>query len=381
MNEIMNRRVLMLVFMGVGLLVLVVLVSTLDVTVTQAQGDPPEKPDDDGGYCLLCHADTAQTFTLPDGSTIDLGVSPEMLAASVHGDANPMGAFKCTNCHADQSYPHEGPAPANQRVYTVEKAAICVQCHADQAAMLADGVHTQALANGNYRAATCVDCHGAHEVQPPDQTPTASAEACGTCHKIAFAEYERSVHGQTLFAGDMNVPTCVDCHGVHGIDHPTTALFRNRSPELCAGCHGDDDLMAQYGISTNVFESYLADFHGTTVQIFNQQDPNVATNKAVCYDCHGVHDIAPADADNSKVIRENLLETCQACHPDATSNFPDSWVGHYEPTMDSHPVLYAVNLFYAILIPGVLGGFAVVVGTDIFRRVRQRLNRAGEHKE
>ncbi|MCD4686558.1 MAG: cytochrome c3 family protein [Anaerolineae bacterium] len=376
----MNRRVMMLALTALGLGVLVVLVSAFDVAVTQAQGDPPEEPDN-GGYCLLCHADTDQTFTLPDGGTLELGVSQEMLAASVHGDANPMGAFVCTDCHADQSYPHEGAVAANERVYTVAKTVICIQCHTDQTAMLADGMHAQALANGNFRAATCVDCHGAHDVQPPEETRTIGAEACGTCHKIAFAEYERSVHGQALFAGDTNVPTCVDCHGVHGIEHPTTALFRNRSPELCAGCHGDDELMAQYDISTNVFDSYLSDFHGTTVQIFEQQDPNVATNKAVCYDCHGVHNIAAADAESSQVIRENLLETCQLCHQDATSNFPDSWVGHYEPTMDSHPVLYAVNLFYLILIPGVLGGFAVMVGTDIFRRVRQRLNRAAEHKE
>ena len=49
--------------------------------------------------------------------------------------------------------------------------------------------------------------------------------------------------------------------------------------------------MNKYEISTEVFDTYVADFHGTTVILFEHQDPNVETNKAVCYDCHGVHNI------------------------------------------------------------------------------------------
>ena len=37
------------------------------------------------------------------------------------------------------------------------------------------------------------------------------------------------------------------------------------SPELCASCHADEELMAPYDISTDVFETYVDDFHGTTV--------------------------------------------------------------------------------------------------------------------
>jgi predicted CXXCH cytochrome family protein len=197
------------------------------------------------------------------------------------------------------------------------------------------------------------------------------SETCGNCHQIIFNEYKDSVHGKALFDSDPNVPTCIDCHGVHGIGHPTTGLFRNRSPKLCADCHADNALMEAYGISTNVFDSYLTDFHGTTVEFFDQSDPNVASNKAVCYDCHGVHDIAQVDAENSHVVRENLLDTCRECHPDATADFPASWVGHYEPTFETHPFLTAVNLFYAILIPGVVGGFIFLVGTDIIRMIRK----------
>jgi hypothetical protein len=66
-----------------------------------------------------------------------------------------------------------------------------------------------------------------------------------------------------------------------------------------------------------------------------------------------------------------LLDTCQECHPGATADFPDSWVGHFPPTLESYPLLYVVNIFYDILIPAVLGAFALLVLTDIFRRIRQ----------
>ena len=362
----MKRYLILTLVVGCAAMLMVAwLLATPSTAFAQDDGDP--KPEGNGdGYCLLCHSQPDQSHTLPDGSVLDITINSENFADSVH---NELG---CTACHGDMSYPHEGPVPSTARDYTMRMAAVCTNCHEDQASGLVDGVHYQALAEGRYEAATCVDCHGAHEIQSPNDAREIGAVSCSNCHVIAFNEYENSVHGEALFAGDTNVPACIDCHGVHGIDHPTTAQFRNNSPELCGECHADNDLMNEYGISTNVFDSYIADFHGTTVALFDAQDPNVATNKAVCYDCHGVHDIASVGSENSHVVKQNLLETCQQCHPDATSGFSDSWVGHYEPTFETHPVLFAVDWFYKLLIPGVLAGFAVIIGVDIFGRIRRR---------
>ena len=172
-----------------------------------------------------------------------------------------------------------------------------------------------------------------------------------------------------------DVPTCIDCHGVHNIDTPEATSFRNRSPLICAKCHANDALMEKYNISTNVFNSYLSDFHGTTVALFEQQDPDSATNKAVCYDCHGVHNIARVDTDQGRAIRENLIDTCRECHPNASSDFSDAWVGHFPPTLDKHPLLFMVKLFYDVLIPATIGAFLFLIATDIFRRIRRRLRR------
>jgi hypothetical protein len=170
------------------------------------------------------------------------------------------------------------------------------------------------------------------------------------------------------------VPTCIDCHGVHNIGDPTTAEFRLQSPEMCAKCHTDPTIMDKYGISTQVLNTYVADFHGSTVTLFEKQSPDAETNKPVCYDCHGVHDIAAADDPQKGLqVRENILKRCQICHPTATENFSDAWLSHYIPSPDKYPLVYYVNLFYAIFIPGVLIPMAILVVLDISSVVRRKL--------
>jgi hypothetical protein len=137
--------------------------------------------------------------------------------------------------------------------------------------------------------------------------------------------------------------------------------------------------MAEYELSTDVLETYVADFHGTTVTLFEKQTPDAETNKPVCFDCHGVHDIKRTD-DPAKglQVRENLQSRCQVCHPDATAEFPDAWMSHYEPSVDKHPLVFAVDLFYKIFIPLVLGGMGLLVVLDMGWRVRSRFGKQGE---
>jgi hypothetical protein len=75
------------------------------------------------------------------------------------------------------------------------------------------------------------------------------------------------------------------------------------------------------------------------------------------------------DDPESSVIKQNLLRTCQRCHPDATDNFPDSWLSHYPPSRDHSPLVYLVDLFYKILIPAVIGAMVVFNLTDISKHI------------
>jgi hypothetical protein len=113
----------------------------------------------------------------------------------------------------------------------------------------------------------------------------------------------------------------------------------------------------------------VADFHGSTVTLFQRRHPDQVTNKPVCYDCHGIHDIASkSDPGKGLQVKANLLKTCQKCHPDASTNFPEAWLSHYVPTRDRAPVVYWARLAYQILIPGVVGGMALFVVSDFVRR-------------
>ncbi|HBA92864.1 MAG TPA: hypothetical protein DCZ08_14370 [Anaerolineaceae bacterium] len=138
--------------------------------------------------------------------------------------------------------------------------------------------------------------------------------------------------------------------------------------------------MDKYGLSTQVMETYIADFHGTTVTLFEKVDPDQQTNMPVCFDCHGVHDIRRADdPEKGLQVKENLLSTCQRCHPDATSNFPDSWLSHYIPSPEHAPLVYYVGLVYKILIPLVLGAMALFILTDIYRKVSRKRKKNGNN--
>jgi len=140
--------------------------------------------------------------------------------------------------------------------------------------------------------------------------------------------------------------------------------------------------MDKYGISTEVLNTYVADFHGTTVTLFEKQSPDAETNKPVCYDCHGVHDIAWVnDPQRGLSIRENLLARCQRCHPGANVNFPNAWLSHYIPSLQKTPIIYYVNLFYQIMIPSVLGGMAILVVLDFGRMTLNRYKKPVKAKK
>jgi nitrate/TMAO reductase-like tetraheme cytochrome c subunit len=325
--------------------------------------------------CLSCHATPGMQTTLPSGEILYLTVDPETYDQSIHGHQG----YACVQCHTDiREYPHRPLDALTRRDVSLLYYQNCARCHQDKYDATLDSVHQQALVEGNPEAALCVDCHGYHNVVPPDEPRTLIPQTCERCHSLIYQEYEDSVHGSALVGdGNPDVPTCIDCHGVHNVAGPSDGEFHLNSPQLCAECHADEELMGEYGVSTNVFTSYTSDFHGITV-IFEQQVKGQETNKPVCIDCHGVHNMKKVDDAESQVIKENLLTTCQACHPEATANFTDSWLSHYQPSLEHFPVVYLVDLFYRIFIPAVLGFMVLFVFGDATRRV---INRRREKRD
>lgn len=319
-------------------------------------------------------------MTLPSGELLSISIDADHFTSSIHSANNVI----CTACHTNiQGYPHPEFTPKDLRDVALQFYPVCQQCHADKYKQAADSVHQRAISGGNKNAAVCSDCHNPHE-QPALTDPNTKKikpeerikipVTCERCHSQIFNEYSHSAHGSLLLStGNLDVPTCTECHGVHNIPDPTTAQFRLKSPQLCAGCHTDSVKMAKYGLSTNVLSTYVSDFHGTTITLFQKQSPDQASNKPVCFDCHGAHNIARVDdPQQGLLIKQNLLATCKRCHPSATDNFPASWLSHYTPNPRTTPLVYYVQLFYNILIPIVIGGMVLYVISDIIRRTIQR---------
>ena len=368
-----HRWLFISAFLGAGL---ALAVFTLAFAVPSASAEPGVGNE----YCLSCHGQPDQIKDLPSGERLYLTIDPRLYADSVHG----QGGYACVQCHTDiRTFPHPESKAQDRRDVTLSMYTTCKQCHSGNFEKTLDSVHQKALEEGNKNAAVCSDCHNPHAQQRlthPDTRqllPRAHVQipqTCARCHSEIYDQYKKSVHGAARLENiNPDVPACIDCHGVHNIPDPTTAAFRLRSPELCAKCHTDPARMSKYGISTQVLNTYLADFHGTTVTLFEKQTPDQVTNKPVCFDCHGIHDIArPDDPQKGLQVKENLLQTCQKCHPDATPNFPDAWLSHYDPSPDKNPLVYYVNLFYKIFIPSVIGGMALFVASDIGRRLIKR---------
>lgn len=322
--------------------------------------------------CLQCHGQQTLNMPLENGEVLSLYIPEDVYAHSVHGEQG----YACVQCHTNVgNYPHPTFSAADSRDATLQLYQVCQRCHSSLYELTQDSVHAAALEAGNRNAAVCSDCHTAHAVRQLTDPETNELlpesrvwipQTCAQCHYAIYQKYSTSVHGSALLGeGNPDVPTCIDCHGVHNIENPTTAAFRLKSPDICAKCHTDPKIMDKYGIPTQVLDTYVADFHGTTVTLFEKQAPDQETDKPVCFDCHGVHDIKRVDDPVEGLrIKENLLARCQVCHPDATANFPDAWMSHYIPSPERNAVVFLVDQFYKFFIPTVLGGMAVLVVFD-----------------
>ena len=231
----------------------------------------------------------------------------------------------------------------------------CTVCHSDaevfdeaDVAIVADwakGVHAAV-------GLSCHDCHGgnpalalADDIEAMDEeyepNPYLGAPEraeipsfCGGCHSDPSfmrrydpaaridqeIEYWTSHHGKALAAGDVNVATCVDCHGVHGMrssNVPESTVHPTRVAETCAGCHADAERMSGYtlpdGRSLPVDQEarWRQSVHAEA--LFDKEDLFAPT----CNDCHGNHGAAPPGLDSINFV-------CGQCHGREADIFRDS---------------------------------------------------------
>jgi hypothetical protein len=256
-----------------------------------ASGEPS------GGRCGTCHPIQRVAF-----------------AKSRHA----LEGVSCASCHGgnDQSL-EVSVAHGSGFIGTPSRKNVprlCATCHSDERRMRAYNLpvdqfalyqtsgHGKALARGNADVAVCSDCHGAHDILPSREPASLTfrlniSRTCGRCHGDEslletaanegnpYEEYEASVHAQALLSrSNLNAPTCVHCHGVHGAAPPEVGDV----DKTCGQCH------------TAQRRYFLAGPHQAGMEM---------SGRAQCASCHGNHAITRAQP-------ERLATSCAACHGD-----------------------------------------------------------------
>jgi len=380
----------------------VLFASVISLVWTVAAADEPIPNDD----CLMCHSMDDLTKELPDGTELSMFVPEELLLSSVHRSNTcvschldmteehpdnelPAAPVDCSNCHSGESEVFATSIHGLSRAMGSSAAASCTDCHGkhdmlsarnpnsptfkmnlertcakchsnpgineeyrmkypDVSGMFHESIHGKALSGmGLIVAPSCNDCHGVHDIKRSvDRSASVNkahvADTCGKCHVGVEEIYNRSVHGQLLLSGDSRGPVCTDCHTAHEIEMHGTAHFKQISDLRCGKCHEDSLL------------HYQDTYHGKAMALGK---PNVASDVAACYDCHGHHDVLPPTNPDSRLSSSNIVATCAQCHPNATVGFTQ-YIPHANPLDgENYPALHVTFVLMTSLLLGVFTFF------------------------
>lgn len=207
--------------------------------------------------------------------------------------------------------------------------------------------------------------------EPSPANTAAQTDDWAARYPEEYAEWASSVHGTAYLSGNADAPGCTDCHEDPETGEIYTASYRLDIPARCARCHDNKELMDKYGIATDTYASYKADYHGATITYYRNTAPNTWRYEAVCSDCHGAHAIYPPGHPQSAKAR--LAEACRECHVGAADSFAYASAGHLRTNRQAPTLVYIVALFYKILIPAVLGVMLLYILLDMWHRVRTKV--------
>jgi cytochrome b subunit of formate dehydrogenase len=328
--------------------------------------------------CASCHADITSKHpddnvpARPPSCASCHDTEAKAYATSIHGVSHALGASgaaTCQDCHGTHKIlPAKDPASP---VFKLNLPRTCATCHTNAAltkeyamkypevaSQYLDSIHGRALLKmGLIVAPSCNDCHGVHDIKRAVDrdapiNPANVAKTCGKCHVRIEQIYDQSVHGQLVAKGDKRGPVCTDCHTAHEVEAPRNGHFKMASDARCGKCHQDR------------LEHYRETYHGKAMALGK---PNVASEVAACYDCHGHHDVLPAANPASHLSKANILGTCQQCHPGATAKFTE-YKPHANPLDGEHyPLLHLVFLGMTSLLIGVFVFFGAHTLAWLFR--------------
>lgn len=277
--------------------------------------------------CASCHAEVGRQYQ-----------------QSTHGQLvakNDPNGPTCKECHGTHHV--KGKSDPKSPTFATNIPRLCAECHREgkKAAVKYTGsqheiiehytesIHGKGLMkSGLTVTATCTNCHTAHSVLPHHDSlssinPKNLPETCGTCHHGIEDQFVQSVHASLVGKTDKALPVCNDCHSAHTIRRADEQGFKLEIMQQCGRCHEE------------IAKTYFDTYHGKVSQLGY-------TKTAKCYDCHGSHDIRKISDPKSHLSRENVVATCQKCHPGATRKFAGylTHATHHDP--NKYPFLFWV---------------------------------------
>lgn len=333
--------------------------------------------------CARCHENAARDW-----------------AASIHGRPHPLtgtAPASCADCHG--AHDIRALRDPESSVYRRNQYRTCAVCHSDGQKMARFGqkkvervesylesAHGIAvLEKGLAVAPTCTGCHGREGAHPhriePVRSPASPmnranvVETCGRCHAGIANEYYAGIHGRDYREGNPDVPTCIDCHGEHGVQpvgSPTSSVYPTHIAQTCSACHDREQLNDRYGLPTARRSTYLGSFHGIALVAGQLTVAN-------CESCHGAHKILPSSDPQSSIHPANLVETCGRCHPGIGPRVAEGKIHVVSVREDINLLAYGVQWFYYLLIAGIVTFAAAMIFLDQYRhrRVDPRRGRRG----
>lgn len=289
-----------------------------------------ERPD-----CQGCHERTVHAAAYGASAHKDLACTACHAIAGVRDGGLPVAAEEAHGADA-------GSADAGARCVVTFAPTTCATCHATQAAEYRGSAHDSARL-----PITCERCHqDIHTITPRATDKRAATELCSGCHSRQ-QDYFESAHGKAVAKGSKDAPSCVDCHGLHGVKKvDNDAQGRDFHTKTCLGCHDDKEKMARNEVTTIAGATYLASFHGKNVRL------GYPEKVAGCADCHASHGARKPDDPKSTVHADNVVETCRQCHPSAGPSFAQ-YIAHAEDhDRAKYPALYWTRVAMTALLVG-----------------------------
>ena len=237
---------------------------------------------------------------------------------------------RCLNCHGQAHIAELLPAQRLSMVgtrlapgeHTEQVAPAATDTEPEPLLRPALFTPPEAFSGDVHAAVTCVECH--RDAAALHHAPELELSTCTTsCHVAEAEAYARGKHG----SGEEDTPGCATCHGGHTIVRVIdkhSAVNRTTGMALCVKCHESHDGETPAGhASDSFFSSYLASTHGRAYS------ESGLTSAAMCIDCHSPHEVRTADDPLSKVHRNNIPETCGACHAGIEATYETSVHGQH----------------------------------------------------